>query len=65
MVLFHYHSTFHFIWALMGIPYEFPLDPIDGWWALLKGLLPPFSLFIVFFTGLITKRKNLKNGIPG
>ncbi len=57
MLFFHYHSTIHFVWAALGIKTKFPLDPIEGWWALLKGILPPLALWIVFFAGLLTKNK--------
>lgn len=57
MVLFHYHSTIHFLWAMVGIPYEFPLDPTEGYWALLKGFLPAGALWLVFFAGIISKRR--------
>ena len=62
MILFHYHSTVHYIWALLGIKAEFPLDPVEGFWALLKGFLPAGALWIVFFAGLISKKKN-KHGV--
>lgn len=56
MLLFHYHSTVHFCWSLLGIRAPFPLDPTDGWWALLKGFLPFGAMFLVFFAGLLTKK---------
>lgn len=58
MVLFHYHSTVHYIWALIGIKATFPLDPVEGDWALLKGFLPAGALWIIFFAGVISKHKN-------
>ena len=57
MILFHYHSTIHFVWAMLRIPAKFPFDPVTGWWALLKGILPAVSLWVVFAAGLISKRK--------
>jgi len=60
LLLMHYHSTIHFVWSLLGIPYEFPLDPTEGWWALLKGFLPAGALWIIFFAGLITKHKTVQ-----
>ncbi|MFD2786743.1 hypothetical protein [Hymenobacter rubripertinctus] len=56
MVLFHYHSTVHFFWSLVGIKATFPLDPTDGWWALLKGFLPFGAMSLVFFAGTLTKK---------
>ncbi len=57
MILFHYHSTGHFIWAILRIPAKYPLDPVEGWWALLKGILPAVSLWLVFAAGIISKSK--------
>jgi type III secretory pathway component EscT len=58
MIFFHYHSTGHFIWALLGIKTAYPLDPVEGWWAFLKGVLPVMALWIIFFAGLASKNKN-------
>jgi len=58
MLLFHYHSTGHFIWALLGIPYKYPLDPIEGDWAMLKGFLPPIAMVLAYVAGIISKYKD-------
>ena len=58
MVFFHYHSTFHYVWALVGIKMEFPLDTNVGMASLIKGFLPAGALWIVFFAGVISKKKH-------
>ncbi|PWK17609.1 hypothetical protein LV89_04325 [Arcicella aurantiaca] len=57
MIFFHYHSTGHYLWALLGIKTPYPLDPVEGWWAFLKGVLPVVALWIIFFAGVISKNK--------
>ena len=51
------HTTLPFIWALVGIPFAYPLAPTEGIMVALLGFTPPIGAILMVLGGLIYGRE--------
>lgn len=51
------NTTLPFLWALLGMPDGYPLNPTHGWLVVIQVLTPPIGAFLLVAGALIYGRR--------